>query len=105
MECVIPHHGVLEGLLSDCGSTFLSMLVLDVCKAEAAGYHPQCDDLIEKFNSTLINRFSSVGKYRHDRDNISPIHFSRNVWPFRSSPRPTCYYGRKTRVPMAYAYS
>ena len=102
MECVIPHHGVLEGLLSDCGPTFLSTLVQDVCKAEAAGYHPQCDDLIEKFNSTVINTFSSVDKYGHDRDNISPIHFSRTVWPFRSPPRPlhsTCYMEERLKFP------
>ena len=70
VEHVISRHGVPEQLLSDRGKNFLSSLVQEVCKLigtkkiNTSGYHPQCDGLVEKFNSTLISMLSkSVGKY------------------------------------------
>ena len=56
VECVISLHGVPELLLSDRGANFLSELVNEVCKLvgtvkiNTAGYHPQCDRLVEKLN-------------------------------------------------------
>ena len=38
-------------------------------KFNISGYHPQCDGLVEKFNSTLISMLSkSIGKYSRDWD-------------------------------------
>ena len=75
MEHVVTRHGVPERLLSDRGPNFLSELVQEVCKllgttkVNMSGYHPQCDGLVEKFNSTLINMLAkSVNKYGHDWD-------------------------------------
>ena len=48
VECVVPHHGVSEKLLSDRGPNFLLALVQEVCKllgvtkVNTSGYHPQC---------------------------------------------------------------
>ena len=56
VEHVIARHGVLEQLLSDRGSNFLSDLVLNICKLldikkiNTSGYHPQTDGLVEKTN-------------------------------------------------------
>ena len=59
VENIVCHHGVLEELLFDSGSNFFSELMREVCKLlgvkkiDTSGYHPQCDGLVEKFNSTL----------------------------------------------------
>ena len=61
VEEVICRHGIPEELLSDRGVNFLSSLIQEICellgmrKINTAGYHPQTDGLVEKFNSTLIN--------------------------------------------------
>ena len=47
--------------------------ILHPTKVNTSGYHPQCDGLVEKFNSTLINMLSkSVGKYGNDWDRRLP---------------------------------
>ena len=54
-------------LLSDRGANFLSCLVLRVCelmgtsKINTSGYHPQCDGLVEKFNSTIMKTMEKHG--------------------------------------------
>lgn len=48
-------HGIPEELLSDRG---LSNLIQEICEStgtSTSGYHPQTDDVGEKFNSTLAN--------------------------------------------------
>ena len=51
---------VSEQLLSDRGTNFLSDLIHEICnilgvkKINTSGYHPQTDELVEKFISTLI---------------------------------------------------
>ena len=79
VEEIVSRHGVPERLLSDRGPNFLSSLIEKVCqllgttKVNTSGYHPQCDGLVEKFNSTLINMLSkSVGKYGNDWDKRLP---------------------------------
>lgn len=80
VEQVIHRHGVTEQFLSDQrGKSFLSSLVqeahklISIKKINTSGYHPQCDGLVEIFNSTLINMLSkSVGKYGRDWDKHLP---------------------------------
>ena len=79
VEFVTSWHGVPELLLSDRGPNFLSELVNEVCglvgtvKINTAGYHPQCDGLVEKFNSTIINMLSKcVEKHGRDWDDHLP---------------------------------
>ena len=79
MEHMIVRHGVPDHFLSDRGTNFLSSLVQEVCKLvgtiklNTSGYHPQCDGLVEKFNSTLLNMLSkSVSKYGRDWDQHLP---------------------------------
>ena len=70
VENIVCHHGVPEELLSDRGSNFLSELIQEVCellgvkKINTSGYHPQCDRLVEKFNSTLINMIAKSAESR-----------------------------------------
>ena len=75
----VPNHGVPELLLSDRGPNFLSELVNEVCrlvgtvKINTAGYHLQCDGVVEKFNSTIINMLSKcVEKHGRDWDDHLP---------------------------------
>lgn len=55
---VVPMFGVPEALLSDCGVNLLSHMT-DVCellgveKLNTTAYHPECDDMLERFNRTL----------------------------------------------------
>ena len=64
MDNIVCRHGVPEELLSDRGSNFLSDLIMEMCsilgikKLNMSGYHPQCDGLVEKFNSTLFAMMS-----------------------------------------------
>ena len=52
LEHVVCRHGILEELLSDRGTNFLSSLVHEVCqvlgvrKINTSGYHPQTDGLV-----------------------------------------------------------
>ena len=75
VEHVVVRHGVPGQLLSDRAPNFLSALIQELCKllgttkVNTSGYHPQCDGLVEKFNSTLINMLSkNVEKYGRDWD-------------------------------------
>ena len=58
-EEVVPLFGAPEALLTDRGANLLSRLMLDVCallgtkKLNVTAYHPECDDMIERFNRTL----------------------------------------------------
>jgi transposase InsO family protein len=79
VEQIVARHGVPERLLSDRGPNFLSSLVEKVCqllgtsKINTSGYHPQCDGLVEKFNSTLINMLAkSAGKHGSEWDKHLP---------------------------------
>ena len=115
VEHVISRHGVPEYLLSDRGPNFLSNLVQQVCKLvgtskiNTSGYHPQCDGLVEKFNSTLINMLSkSVGKYGRDWDCHLPyLLFAYRVAIQDSTQASPFYllYGREPRVPTETALS
>ena len=113
VEQVIPRHGVPEQLLSDRGKNFLSSLVQEVCKLigtkkiNTSGYHPQCDGLVEKFNSTLISMLSkSVGKYGRDWDKHLPyLLFAYRVAVQESTKASPFYllYGREPQVPTSDA--
>ena len=56
---VISRHRVPAKLLSDRGANFLSDILQEVYKlleskgANTSAYHPQSDELVEGFNSTL----------------------------------------------------
>ena len=70
-----------------------------------SGYHPQCDGLVEKFNSTLVNMLSksaSTRKYGHDWDQHLPyLLFAYRVAVEKSNQMSPFYllYGREPRVP------
>ena len=61
VERLISRHGVPRQLLSDRGPSFLSKLMLEICrvmgidKANTSAYHPQTDGLVERFNRTLTD--------------------------------------------------
>ena len=89
VQNVVARHGVPQRLLSDRGSNSPSLLVQEVCKllgttkVNTSGYHPQCDGLVEKFNSTLINMLSkSVDKYGRDWD----VHLPYLLFAYTYSP-------------------
>lgn len=79
VENVVCRHGVPEQLLSDRGTNFLSELIQGVCevlsveKINTSGYHPQRDGLVEKFNSTLINKVAKCCEVKqHNWDEHHP---------------------------------
>ena len=63
---VVSCHGVPGELLSDWGKTFLSGLMSEICKLlgihklNTTAYHPQTDDLVERFNRTLTAMLSKT---------------------------------------------
>ena len=79
VENIVCHHGVPEELLTDRGSNFLSELIQEVCellgikKINTSGYHLQCDGLVKKFSSTLINMIAKSAESRaYDWDRHLP---------------------------------
>ena len=78
VEGVVCRHGVPQELLSDHGGNFLSELMQEVCrlmgmkKLNTLGYHPQCNGLVERFNSTLIQMLVKVTKNPKDWDRCLP---------------------------------
>ena len=70
VENIVCRHGVPEELLSDRGPNFLSEIIQEICKLlgvrkiNTSGYHPQCDGLVEKFNSTLIGMIAKSAESR-----------------------------------------
>ena len=57
VEEIIPFCGVLEPLLSNHGTNLLSHLchALGIKKLNTTAYHPQCDGMVERFNSLTVN--------------------------------------------------
>ena len=68
VEQVIGWHGVPSQLLSDHGAAFLSHLVQGLCtvmgtkKVNTTAYHPQTDELVERFNHTLTDMLAKTAK-------------------------------------------
>ena len=58
---VISCHGVPKELLSDCGASFPSKLIAEICKImgikkiNTTVYHSQSDGLVERFHWTLLD--------------------------------------------------
>ena len=113
VENIVCNHGVPEELLSDRGSNFLSELIQEVCKLlgvkkiNTSGYHPQCDGLVEKFNSTLINMIAKSAESRAcDWDRHLPyILFSYRVSVQDSTKESPFFllYGRDPQLPTESA--
>ena len=89
---IVPTVGVPESLLSERGTTLLSHLMTDVCKALAitklntTAYHPQWDALVERFNRTLkymLHKHAS--RYGNEWDQ----HLYRVLWGYRNTPHET----------------
>ena len=109
VEHIVARHGVPERLLSDRGQNFLSRLVTEVCqllgssKVNTSGYHPQCDGLVEKFNSTLVSMLSKcVEKRGRNWDTHLPyLLFAYHVAVQDSTQHSPFFllYGRHPRVP------
>ena len=85
---IISRHGAPRVLLSDRGSNFLSNLVKEVCtlfrirKVNTTAYHPQCDGLVERFNSTIATTLSMfVSRDQKDWD----IHIPSVLFAYRVS--------------------
>ena len=66
VENIICRHGVPGELLSDRGASFLSKLMLEICrllgtrKVNTTAYHPQTDGLVERFNRTLTDMLAKT---------------------------------------------
>ena len=86
---IMPRHGALRTLLSDCGSNFLSSLVKEICflinthKIFTTSYRPQTDGLVKRFNGTLTQCISMCvdGDQRNWDEHMNAIQFA-----YRSTP-------------------
>ena len=86
---VMPFVGVPESLLSDWGTNLLSFIMKDVCsllgieKLNTTAYHPQCDGLVKRFNSTLKTMLCKhAARYGNQWDK----YLSAVVWSYRNTP-------------------
>lgn len=109
VEEVVSRHGAPRTLLSDRGSNFLSSLFKEVCnimntkKVQTTAYHPQCDAIVERFNSTIAQSLSMyVSTDQKDWD----VYLPSVLFAYRVSPQATTLdspfyllYGREPRLP------
>ena len=77
---VFSRIGAAQRLLSDRGQHFLALIVKELCavfkvaKVYTSPYHPQCDGLVERFNSTLQEMLSKfVNQRQTDWDVMLPL--------------------------------
>ena len=106
---IVSRHGVPSKLLSDRKLSFLSKLLLSVCKClgvkkvNTSAYHPQCDGLVERFNRTLTDMLAksvSPGVIEWD-ERLPYVLFSYRV-SLQSSTGESpffLFYGRDPRLP------
>ena len=86
---IIPFFGVPESLLSDRGTNLLSHLMNDVCqllgitKLNTTAYHPQCDEMVERFNRTLK---AMIRKYAAQFDDQWDRYLPGLLWAYRNTP-------------------
>ena len=107
---IISRHGAPRVLLSDRGSNFLSNLVKEVCtlfriwKVNTTAYHPQCDGLVERFNSTIATTLSMfVSRDQKDWDiHIPSVLFAYRVSISESTGDSPFFllFGRSPRLPL-----
>ena len=89
-EEVVLIFGVPECLLSDCGTNLLSHLMKDICelllaitKLNTTRYHPQCNEMVKRFNWTLITMLRKrADKYGEQWDK----HLPGVLWAYRMHP-------------------
>ena len=107
-------HGVPRELLSDQAGNFLSELMQEVCKLmgvkklNTSGYHPQCNGLVERFNSTLIQMLAKVTKNPKDWDQCLPyVVYAYHTTAQESTKESPFFllYGRDPQIPTVEALS
>lgn len=107
---IVARHSAPRTLLSDRGSNFMSTLIAEVCKLlsirklNTTAYHPQCDGLVERFNSTLAQSLSMyVSKNQKDWDSFIPsVLFAYRTSMSEATGETPFYllYGREPRLPV-----
>ena len=114
VEGIVCRHGVPRELLSDRGGNFLSELMQEVCKLmgvkklNTSGYHPQCNGLVERFNSTLIQMLAKVTENPKDWDQCLPyVLYAYHTTAQESTKESPFFllYGRDPQIPTAEALS
>ena len=112
VEGVVCRHGVPQELLSDRGGNFPSELMQEVCrlmgvkKLNTSGYHPQCNGLVERFNSTLIQILAKVTKNLKDWDQCLPyVVYAYHTTAQESTKELPFFllYGRDLQIPTVEA--
>ena len=110
VERVMCRHGCPRTLLSDRGLPFLSELayqvyrLLRVGKLDTAGYRPQTNGLVERFNQTFATMLSMFVNSRHDDwDLFLPyLTFAYNTGKHPATQESPFYlvHGREARMPL-----
>ena len=108
VEQIVSHHGVPNQLLSDCGPSFLSRLMLEICallgtkKINTSAYHPQTDGLVERFNRTLFDMLAKTVEHGVDWDEPLPYVLFAYQASEQASTRESPFmllYGRDPQLP------
>ena len=108
---IICRHSAPKVLLSDRGTNFLSNIVKELCryfdihKVQTTAYHPQCDGMCERLNSTLYDRLAMYTNDQHtDWDVYLPAAlFACRISPATESTQHSPFflmYGREARLPI-----
>jgi hypothetical protein len=114
VEEIICRHGAPQRILTDRGANFMSevmhkvLQVFNIHKISTSPYHPQCDGMVEKFNSSLLKMLSCfVASNQNDWD----IQIPYLLMAYRSAEHSTTkfspfelLYGRRPTMPVDLAF-
>jgi hypothetical protein len=112
VENFIVHYGIPERLHSDQGANFESKVIkhlyelLGTAKSRTTPYHPQGDDITERFNRTLLSMLSTLDEEAKTRwkEHVAPLVHAYNST--RQDQDSTGYapfflmFGRAPRLPI-----
>jgi hypothetical protein len=114
VEEVIARHGAPRKILTDRGANFMSEVIAEVTKIfnihkiSTSPYHPQCDGVAERLNSSLIKMLSC---YTASSQTDWDIHLPYILMAYRTSEHSTTkhspfllMYGREPYMPIDFTF-
>ena len=111
---VVPMFGVPEKLHSYRGTNLLFFLVQDVChllgiqKINTTAYHPQTNEMVERFNRTLktmLRKHVELWGKQWDQHLYAVLHAYRNTPHDTTREKPSyLLFGKDLRTPTEAAY-
>ena len=106
----IVHYGIPQKLHSDQGPQFESNIIQELCKlmgiskTRTTPYHPMCNGLTEKFNSTLLKMLGTLENHQKQdwKSYVAPLVHAYNSMKQATTGQSPFFlmFGREPRLPI-----